>query len=308
MSQPLDAIAKTLVETTPGDWPVLIGQKQAPTEVIDADIATISGAADKVVRVLDEPPYLIHLEFVSGHDAAQLPPLLHRRNTLLDTRHNLLVRSVVVLLGPKADSPQLTGKRIRRFPHEPPYHVFSYHVLRPWTLPPEIFLAGGIGTWPFAPISAVTRAQLPGIMERVGERINDPAQASHKHELWLATYMLLGLRYSPGLADELTKGMISMEESTTYQAILAKGEARGVAIGETRGKAQGALEEAKKMLRLFGEARLGPMNAKQAAALEAMDDLHRVEELTPRMQNVGSWRELLASAAPRRRTRRPNAE
>ncbi len=41
--------------------------------MIDADIATVSGAADKVLRVAADPAYLLHLEFVSGHDAPALP-------------------------------------------------------------------------------------------------------------------------------------------------------------------------------------------------------------------------------------------
>ena len=66
MSQEYDPTVKTLVETDPAAWPVLIGQPWAPTEVIDADIATVSGAADKVLHVHAADPYLLHLEFVSG--------------------------------------------------------------------------------------------------------------------------------------------------------------------------------------------------------------------------------------------------
>jgi hypothetical protein len=88
--------------------------------VIDADIATVSGAADKVLRVAPAVPYLLHLEFVAGHDTATLPPKLHVRNGLLDDRHGLRVRSAAVLLGPAADSPQLTGVYQRSSPGEEP--------------------------------------------------------------------------------------------------------------------------------------------------------------------------------------------
>ena len=50
-TKPFDPTVKTLVETSPGDWPVLLGLPAAPTEVIDADIATVSGAGDKALRV-----------------------------------------------------------------------------------------------------------------------------------------------------------------------------------------------------------------------------------------------------------------
>jgi hypothetical protein len=117
-AKPFDPTLKVLVETEPASWPVILGRPAGPTEVIDADIATVSGAADKVLRVAADPPYLLHLEFVAGHDVARLPRKLHVRNGLLDDRHNLRVRSCVVLLRPQADSPQLTGRYVRAFPDE----------------------------------------------------------------------------------------------------------------------------------------------------------------------------------------------
>ncbi len=108
-AKPYDPTLKTLVEIEPQSWPVLLGYAKAPTEVIDADIATISGAADKVLRVSGDPAYLLHLEFVSGHDSATLPSTLLMRHSLLVHRHGLHVRSAAVLLRPQADSPQLTG-------------------------------------------------------------------------------------------------------------------------------------------------------------------------------------------------------
>lgn len=67
-AKPYDPTLKALVETEPESWPRLLGGPTGPTEAIDADIATVSGAADKVLRVSAHTPYLLHLEFVSGHD------------------------------------------------------------------------------------------------------------------------------------------------------------------------------------------------------------------------------------------------
>jgi hypothetical protein len=89
---------KTLVETAPESWPALLGRPRGRTEAIDADIATVSGAADKVLRVAAKTPYLLHLEFVAGHDAATLPRKLCVRNALLEERHDTRVRSAVFLL------------------------------------------------------------------------------------------------------------------------------------------------------------------------------------------------------------------
>src|SRR5947208_5370820 len=114
-----DPTLKTLVEIEPASWPALLGRPTAPTAVIDADIATVSGAADKVLRVAADPPYLLHMEFVAGHDAAALPRKLLVRNGLLEDRHDLRVRSAALLLHPQADSPQMSGVYERDFPGQP---------------------------------------------------------------------------------------------------------------------------------------------------------------------------------------------
>src|SRR5262245_29137075 len=130
MDKPYDPTLKALVETSPPDWLPLLDLPPAPVSVIDADIAAvISGAADKVLRVQADPEYLLHLDFESGHFSARVPARLRLYNTVLDYRHELLVRSVLVLLHPRADSPQLTGELVRAFPNERPYGFLHYGVL-----------------------------------------------------------------------------------------------------------------------------------------------------------------------------------
>jgi predicted transposase YdaD len=296
-AKPFDPTVQTLVETSPADWPVLPGQPAAPTEVIDADIATVSGAADKVLHVRAEPPYLVHLEFQAGHDSAGLPPLLHLRSTLLEHRHGLLVRSAAVLLRPQADAPVLTGERRLAFAGEEAYDVFRYQVVRVWRLPPEPLLRGGPGLLPLAPISAVTEAELPGIIEHMEARLQATRLRPHAEEVWSATYILLGLRYSRELARHLLRGVRSMKESVTYQAILEEGEEKG------------ALAEARKIVLRLGRNRFGPPDARVTAAVEAIADVERLEELGERLLSAASWDELLGLPAPSRPQprRRPKA-
>lgn len=120
MPGPLDDTLKHLTELSPPDWVVRGGWRAAPASVIDADIATISGAADKVIRVDDTPNWLLSVDFHAGHDVlAKLPDLL-LYNSALFRRHRLLVRSLLVLLHKGADSPQLKGVYRRGFAGEPP--------------------------------------------------------------------------------------------------------------------------------------------------------------------------------------------
>lgn len=292
-SKPYDPTLKALVEIDPKSWPVLLARPSGPTEVIDADIATVSGAADKVLRVSANLAYLLHLEFVSGHDAPTLPRKLHVRNALLEDRHDLPVRSGVVVLRPEADSPQLTGVYQRGFPDEEFYLAFRYQVVRVWQLPPEPLLTGGLALLSLAPISAVTEAELPGIIQRMEQRLSQRRARKQAPLVWASAFILLGLRYSPGLAAQLFRGVVSMKESSTYQAILEEGQA------------QGAIVEARKLLRLRGEEVFGPANARITAAIEQLNDLTQLEELFKRVSSVGNWQELFAEAPPRpRRGRR----
>lgn len=295
-TKPYDPTLKALVETEPEAWPALLGRPTGPTEVIDADIATVSGAADKVLRVSADPAYQLHLEFVSGHDAPALPRKLLLRNALLEDRHDLPVRSGVVLLRPEADSPQLTGQYERGFPDEDAYLAFRYQVLRVWQLPPEPLLRGGLVLLPFAPISAVTEAELPGIIKRMEQRLSQRRARGQAPLVWASSFILLGLRYSPPLAAQLFRGVLSMKESSTYQLILEE--------GRTEGRNEGALAEAKKVSRLLGEEAFGPPDARITAHIERLNDLTRLEDLLKRMVTAGSWQELFAQPAPGPRKRK----
>jgi predicted transposase YdaD len=296
-TQSYDPAIKALVETEPESWPTLFGRPTGPTEVIDADIATVSGAADKVLRVSADPPYLLHLEFVAGHDAAALPQKLHVRNALLEDRHDMPVRSGAVLLRREADSPQLTGVYERGFPGEELYLTFRYQVVRVWRLPPEPLLTGGLALLPLAPVSAVTEAELPGIIQRIGRRLAGRRGRRQAEIVWAAAYILLGLRYSPELSAQLFRGVVSMKESSTYQAIVEEGRIEGIA----RGKAEGAVAEAKKVLRLQGDEAFGVPDSATASTIEQLDNLVRLEDLLRRVRTAASWRELFGPSSSGRR-------
>jgi predicted transposase YdaD len=212
------------------------------------------------------------------------------RNGLLSDRHDLPVPTGVVVLHPGADSPQLSGVYERGFPGEEAYLTFRYQVVRVWQLPPGPLLTGGLGLLPLAPISAVTEPELPGIIERMEQRLCGRGKRKQAPAVWAAAYILLGLRYSAELVAQLFRGVVSMKESSTYQAILQEGEARG--------EARGAVRELRKTIRLVGDDAFGPPDAKTAAALDRIEDLARLEEMAKRLRTAGSWQELLNPPAP----------
>src|SRR5262245_21174726 len=194
MSKPFDVVLKTLVEAGPQSWPAVVGLPTGPVTGPYADVSAISGAADKVLRVDAEPRYLLHLDFYAGHDTAYAPKKLRWYNAVLDARHGLLVHSVVVVLRPESDSPQLTGELVRRFPERPPHVVFRYDVVRVWQTPVETFLGGSLGLLPLAPVSAVSQAELPGVIEQMKQRLSGRKARALAGELWASTFVLLGLK------------------------------------------------------------------------------------------------------------------
>ena len=171
MSLPYDASTKYLVEVRLRDWLPLCGRTTtAPLEIVNSDLSTVTTAADRVLRVLEDPAWLLHLELQSSRDPDLLPNL-PVYNTLLERRHGLLVRTTVVLLRRSADSPEMNGVIQRGFPGEQPYLVFRYHAVRVWQLPAETFLTGGLGLVPLATLSAVAEADLPAVIGQMEQRI-----------------------------------------------------------------------------------------------------------------------------------------
>lgn len=155
MPGPIDDTLKHLTELSPADWVVCGGWKAAPAALTDADIATITGATDKVIRVEGPGPWLLAVDFQAGHDtAAKLPDLL-LYNSALYRRHSLPVRSLLVVLHRGADSPQLTGVYERGFAGEPADVTLRYRIVRVWQVPPEQWLSSGLGLVPLAPLGDI---------------------------------------------------------------------------------------------------------------------------------------------------------
>ncbi len=80
-----------------------------------------------------------------------------------------------------------------------------------------------------------------------------------------------------------------MQDSSTYQAIIAEGEARGEARGEAKGEAKG---ERQFLLRV-GRKRFGEPDSVVRDVLDSITSAKRLEELADRLLEVESWHDLL---------------
>ncbi len=278
--KPFDIALKGLIEHYAPIWPELVGPWPClGVEVIDADVATVSGASDKALLVHGQDyDWILNLEVQTSH-TLDLPERLHLNGTLLERRHGLHVRSAVVLLRRQAEASNLTGVWERRLPDdEVPYLTFRFRVVRVWELPLEPLLTGSLGLLPLAPLTDAAAAQLPAVMQRLKERAQEDGTPQEASTLMASTFILLGLRYSDEIALKLLHGVSTMEESSTYQWIVR----------------QGGLQEAKRILLLQGEKRFGSRpDASIRSTVESLTDLDRIEQLTQRLLDVSTWQDLL---------------
>jgi len=279
MPMPFDATLKELLRYVP-DWLDRIGVVvHGPVEEVSPDLSTVTASADKVFRIGEAPPWLLHLEVQAARDSS-LPRRAFKYNALLFDMMDLPVHTVVVLLRREADDAGLTGTISYQQRPELGGMQFNYRVVRVWEWSVEQVLAGGLGTLPLAPLSAeVTKATLPLVIHRMDERLQaaEPGEAA---KLWTATLVLSGLRFDREIMLPLLQGVRAMKESDTYQAIVEEGE----------------VKRAKLMLLRLGRTRFGVPSAAQESALHAITDLERLERLTDRLLQVDSWQELLATA------------
>ena len=303
MAKPFDATTKQLLEERPGDWLAYLGLPGTRAEAIDTDLATLTAEADRVLRVTDsDAPYLVHVEFQASHDPAMAERLL-RYHVLLRYKHQVPVRSVVLLLRPRADGPGMGGT-LTYGPEagatDPaPLLTFRYQLMRVWEQSADALLRGGLGTLPLAPLANVPRTDLPGIVRAMERRITGEATKAEAGILWTATYVLMGLKFPQTLTSQLLAEVQGMEESVTYQAIKAKGRAEGLDEGRQEGRQEGQnigrATEARSLVLRLGRKRLGDPAPATLDTLEGITGIEALENLAERLLEVETWDELLGA-------------
>jgi len=318
MSKPYDASTKYLIETFFRDWLALTPFPEVRNaEVIDSDLSTVSAAADKVLKVFEPEPWILHLELQASRDA-QLSRRLSWYNALLEYRHGLPVHTLVILLRREANLPDLTGTLTRQLPGMQPYRTFNYRVLRLWEASVGDLLSAGIGLLPLAPLTDDASTQLPGVLSKIRDRIDgEIADRATQGTLWTATDILMGLRYDQEIIESLMQGVTSMKESVTYQAIvregmlegmregmregmlegmlegMREGMLEGMREGMTEGMRVGAIKELKLLLVRQGSRRFGvPPPVTVHERLEEITDPNQFQTLCDKVQEVKKWEEL----------------
>jgi predicted transposase YdaD len=293
MKKRYDATMRDLFDPEPAAWLEFFGVPVADpalAQVIDSNVSTVTAETDKLLRRGGPDPVILHIEFLSGRNK-DYPHQAFWYNTLAGHKHGEPVWSVVVLLRPAADGPELNGEYEHQFPGRGRNLWFRYDVVRVWQLPPDRLRKAGLPLLPLAPVSNVAPEQLTGVLAAVAQRLRDEADLELKTTLWAATEILLGLYHPEERVKELTEeittmvlGIQGIEESSVYQGILAKGEAKG------------EVREARMILLSLGRRKLGQPDEQVLARIAAVGDLDRLNALIHHILDAITWDELLARA------------
>jgi predicted transposase YdaD len=283
--KPYDATAKELLQTDPAGWAAFLGIARPPDRVklIESELSTVTAAADKVIRIEDDPPWLLDVEFQSWRDPSA-PRQLLKYNALLHEKYKLPAASVLVVLAEVAYTPAYSGRYPVAAPFGPAWE-FGYTVVRVWELDPGRLLSGPLALAPLAPVSNLPVTEAADVVLEVSRRASretDPVTATR---LQTAVGLLLQLRYGPVTAQEIIRKYPEIREYAAFKTFLEEGRAEGRAEGKVEGLRGSVLR--------LGRKKFGPPTPEQEAAVNAITDLARLEALSEKLLDVSTWDELL---------------
>jgi hypothetical protein len=110
MSLPFDATLKSILSESPADLCRAFHLPMTePAESLNVDLSTISAATDIGIGYGEPMQEIVDLNFQSGPDP-HVDARLLLYNAAFYLRYHVPVRSILVLLRPKAETPGLNGK------------------------------------------------------------------------------------------------------------------------------------------------------------------------------------------------------
>ncbi|MCI0642609.1 MAG: DUF4351 domain-containing protein [Gemmataceae bacterium] len=282
MPMPFDATLKDLVQSFVPDYERQFDLTDlGPLQPLNVDLSTVSAATDIVLAHGNPPEGIVDLNFQASR-ADDLAARVLLYNTLLHHRFRVPVHRLIVLLRPAADDPKLTGRvRYEALPRRARLD-FRYEVIRLWRCPVDRFLDGGVGTVPLALLSKFPgkipiETSIADVVSRIVNRLSRETAPTAAAKIVAASYVLSGLRVPKDIADRVFQGAQAVEESTTYQGIIEKGQ----------------VKEARRIILRMGKKKFGKPKAAVQAAIEGTEDLERLERLTDRLLTADNWQELL---------------
>ncbi len=278
MSHPFDATLKEILGHDPADLkPAFAFPAMEPARPLNVDLSTVSAATDVAFGFGAPLAEIVDLNVQSGPDA-DVVARLHLYNAAFYLKFKVAVRSILVLLRPKADGGGLDGKLA--YESGGKRVEFEYEVVRLWQQLVQPFLHGGLGLLPLAPLCEALR----DVVREIDRRLALEQDHAHAVRLMTAAFILTGMRVAKETLPSIFDGVKIMHESTAYDAILDEGRVEGRVEGEIR------------VLLRLGRKQFGPPDAATEAALTAVQDLGRLERMADALLTAKSWEELLRTS------------
>jgi predicted transposase YdaD len=272
--KPFDVALKELIASDPLAWLHFLGLPGTSAVLMSEDLSTQVTDVDRLLSVRN-PDYIVHLELQSSYKK-DLAPRTLMHNAIAHYRYGKPVNSVILLLRPEADGPAM------RQPIVYGKMKFDFDVVRLWEKTAEELLSAPLALLPLAPLANVSDTEVVGVVKQMEARIDAEAAVEVRETLWDTTLVLMGLKYKPEFSLELLKGMVmELTDSSTYQFI------------HNEGKAEGKMEESRRLVLLLGGKRFGEPDAQTQAALDAITEPEVMEKLAIRLFEVESWTELI---------------
>ncbi len=282
MSMPFDATLKDLGRDAPADLLTTFDRPPAGAlTLLNVVLSTVTTAADLIVGLGDPLAEIIHVDFQSSAAAWKHADVLVY-NALLYADHHVPVHSIVILLRPQAAHSNLNGVVSYSARSGRGSMNFAYAMVRLWERPAEEFLAGPLGTTPFAMLGALAEGvpaqdALTAVAQQLIERLESEAAPERARKLLTAAFLLTGLRVRREVARQVFRGVRAMRDSDTYLAIIDEGRE----------------EQAREDILFLGSERFGAPAETVSATLASISDLDRLKRIVRRCLKASNWQDLL---------------
>jgi hypothetical protein len=282
MPYPFDATLKEILSLRPEDCvPVFDLPRTAPAQTLNVNLSTISAATDVAFGFGSPLEEVVDLNFQSGSDPS-VAARLHLYNAAFHLRFQVPVRSVLVLLRPKADGDRMTGtlaytcggKRVE----------FEYDIVLMWQEAVGPFLHGGVGLLPLAMLCRMPEDQplaeaLREVAREIDRRLIQECEHPQAVRLMTAAFILTGLRVKKEDLANIYEGVRVMHESTAYDMAVEEGYIKAI----------------HRLLLNQGRKLFGSPRAAAELALTSIQDVERLERMGEAILTVKSWDELLST-------------
>jgi hypothetical protein len=212
--------------------------------------------------------------------------VLYQDSKRLEAEHHCPNQTAVMLLCESADGPAMTGEYAI-----PGGGTFRYILTRVWERDAEEMLQS-VGLAIYAPLGRFDPNRLPGLVQRVEQVIEtSPGNDQDRENAWIVLYGSMGLRYPAEQVNALLAHKLPYLRQTAVWREIAS---QGYHAGCSQGYHEGAEQVTRRWVLHLGSQRLGPPPAETAAALEAVTNLERLEQLAARVLKGADWQAALA--------------